>query len=99
MVAMTEPNLISLPDFREREPWGRTKVYEMIEAGELETVYQGKRRYIVTASYRAYIERLRAESNSKRQPSPNPRARSYVGPGGHPPPATAGRKRRRRTAR
>jgi hypothetical protein len=89
---MTEAHLISIPDFIATEPYGRTKVYELIEAGELETVRDGKRRYIVAASYRGYIERLRAESNGKR-PSPNPAAASYVGPGGHPPPAKPPAKR------
>jgi hypothetical protein len=96
---MTQPHLISLSDFLATEPWGRTKLYELIEAGELETVRQGNRRYIVAASYHRYIERLRTESNGKRRPSPNPRAASYVGPGGHPPPAKRGAKGKRRVAR
>lgn len=41
---------------------GRSTVYELIAAGELETVKIGARRLIVAASMDAYIERLRSRS-------------------------------------
>ena len=91
------PHLISISDFINTEPYGRTKTYALIEAGELQTVRDGKRRFIVLASYRSYIERLRADQQPR--PSPNPKAKSYQ-PGGHPPPqAEPERKGRHRVAR
>jgi hypothetical protein len=91
--------LISIPAFIATEPFGRTKVYELLDAGVLESLYVGRRRMILADSYRRYVERLKAESNGKRRPSPNPGARSYVGPGGHPPPAKGGAKSKRQAAR
>jgi hypothetical protein len=96
---MTSTNLlISIPDFLATEPFGRTRLYEMLDAGILETVYVGRRRMIVADSYRQYIEQLRAAANGKRRPSPNPLAPSFA-PGGHPPPARRGAKGKRRVAR
>jgi excisionase family DNA binding protein len=43
---------------------GRTKVYELINAGELESITIGKRRLIVMASYTRLIERRRAAEGS-----------------------------------
>ncbi len=40
---------------------GRTKVYELIDGGELEVVNIGRRRLVVVASIHAYVERLREE--------------------------------------
>jgi len=75
--------LISIPDFIAAEPFGRMKTYELIKAGVLETVTEGRRRLIVADSYRRYVERLRAEAKAPR-PSPNPKAASHS-PGGWPP--------------
>lgn len=44
----------------ERLSCGRSTVYKLIEAGELETVTIGRRRLVVAESVDAYIERLRA---------------------------------------
>jgi len=85
--------LISIPDFLATEPFGRTRLYEMLDAGVLESVYVGRRRMILADSYRRYVERLKAESNGKRRPSPNPRAASHA-PGGHPPAAPQRGRRR-----
>lgn len=38
---------------------GRTKVYELIDAGELETVNIGRRRLVVAESVDQYVKRLR----------------------------------------
>jgi hypothetical protein len=76
--------LKSIPDFIRDEPFGRTQTYKLIDAGALETVYVGKRRFIVAESYRQYVEKLRKEGDGQSRPSPNPRARSYQ-PGGHAP--------------
>jgi hypothetical protein len=39
---------------------GRTRVYELIGAGELDSITIGKRRLVVIESYRKLIERQRA---------------------------------------
>ena len=43
---------------------GRSKVYELLDAGDLESIKIGKRRLIVIDSYRRLIERQRAMSAS-----------------------------------
>ncbi len=82
MVAHMDRLLISISDFIATEPFGRTKLYELIDAGEIETVTEGRRRLIDADSYRRYIERLRLASSAR--PSPNPKAASHS-PGGWPP--------------
>jgi excisionase family DNA binding protein len=44
---------------------GRTKVFELIANGELESIVIGRRRLVPRASIEAYIERLRAEQRAK----------------------------------
>jgi DNA repair protein RadC len=39
---------------------GRTRVYELISAGELASITIGKRRLVIIESYRQLIERRRA---------------------------------------
>jgi len=39
----------------------RSRVYELLAAGELEAVKIGSRRLVVVASIDAYVERLRAD--------------------------------------
>ena len=54
--------------------FGRSRVYELIDAGELESVLIGKRRLIIVESYRQLIERRRGEGN--KLPRPGARGRS-----------------------
>jgi hypothetical protein len=86
--------LISIPNFIATEPFGRTKTYELLDNGELESVYVGRRRMIVAESYRRYVDKLKAATDSKRNPSPNPKAKNYAR-GGHasPTPAQKGTRR------
>lgn len=44
---------------------GRTKFWELINAGELETVRIGRRRMVVWSSVRAYVDRLREQAKSE----------------------------------
>jgi excisionase family DNA binding protein len=39
---------------------GRSKLYQLIQAGEIEAIRLGKRRLVVRESLIAFIERLRA---------------------------------------
>jgi excisionase family DNA binding protein len=43
---------------------GRTKVYEMLDGGELDSIKIGKRRLILIDSYRKLIERQRASTST-----------------------------------
>ena len=45
---------------------GRTKVYEMLDGGELDSIKVGKRRLILIDSYRQLIERQRAATSPPR---------------------------------
>lgn len=40
----------------------RSKVYELLDEGSLESVYVGGRRLVLIASYRAFIDHQRAKS-------------------------------------
>ena len=75
----TTADIITVPvgePFRRISGIGRSQQYELIAAGELDSVLNGRRRLILVASYRAYLDRLRDQENDgKRLPSPNPRAR------------------------
>ena len=52
---------------------GRTRVYELIAAGELDSITVGKRRLIVLDSYRRLIERQRGTPAERPAASPPPR--------------------------
>ncbi len=47
---------------------GRTRVYELISAGELDSVTIGKRRLVIIESYRQLIERQRAVGQKSARP-------------------------------
>jgi excisionase family DNA binding protein len=47
---------------------GKTKLYHLIAAGELETVHIGRRTLILQASIDAMIDRLRGKEGRKAEP-------------------------------
>ncbi len=55
---------------------GRSQQYDLIAAGEIESVLVGRRRLIIMSSYAAYLERQRQKEAAGEigVPSPNPRA-------------------------
>lgn len=57
-----EPLLVSTSRSRQLLDIGNTKVWELIAAGELETVSIGRKRLVTYSSLRAYVERLRAQA-------------------------------------
>jgi hypothetical protein len=75
---------------------GRTKVYELISEGEIESITIGKKRYIVIKSFVDYLHR-QAQS-APALASPNPRAGSRIAAqtSARSPPPTAMEGRRRR---
>ena len=52
----------SIVNFCEMSDLGRSKVYELLDAGDLDSIKIGKRRLIILDSYHKLIERQRASS-------------------------------------
>jgi hypothetical protein len=59
----------TIPEFRRLSGIGRSRIYELLDAGDLESIHIGVRRLILLDSYRRLIERLRA-AVSDRAPTP-----------------------------
>jgi hypothetical protein len=93
--ANTEP----LREFARRRGISPTRVYAWIDAGEIESYLDGKRRYIVVGSYDRLVQRLIKQGGGK-LPSSNPKVRAREAaaaapaPDPAPPPAPAGRGRK-----
>jgi predicted DNA-binding transcriptional regulator AlpA len=72
VVAMaTENDIITatIPEFRRLSGISRSRIYELLDCGEIESVHIGARRLIVLASYKALIERQRAKAQKPARPS------------------------------
>jgi excisionase family DNA binding protein len=52
------PLLVSVPEGQRQLGIGKTKIFELIATGAIETVTIGRRRLIVAASLRDYVDRL-----------------------------------------
>jgi hypothetical protein len=61
------PLLISVSDAKRTLCVGHTKIYELIKAGEIEAVKQGAKTCVVVASTVAYVERLRAAAQARKE--------------------------------
>jgi hypothetical protein len=70
----------TIPEFRRLSGIGRSRIYELLDAGEIESIYLGTRRLILIDSYRRLIERQRTATTPQRR-RPHPREAT---------PATAG---------
>jgi hypothetical protein len=71
----TEIITATIPRFREISGIGRSRIYELLDAGELESVHVGARRLIVVDSYRRLLARLKAgENHGRRRDSADSRA-------------------------
>jgi hypothetical protein len=89
--ANTEP----LREFARRRGISPTKVYGWIDSGEIESYLDGKRRYIVVASYDRLVQRLVKQAPVKLASSnPKAKAREAAAAAAPPPPAPARRKRK-----
>jgi excisionase family DNA binding protein len=64
-------HIITAPvkEFCDLSGLGRTRVYELIASGELESITIGRRRLIVLDSYRRLIERRHASGEKLLRPS------------------------------
>lgn len=56
---MSDKLLLPITEAAERLGVGRTKTYELLDAGELEAVHIGRRRLVAADSIEAYVRRLR----------------------------------------
>lgn len=56
--------LLTVPDAGRALAVGRSTVYELIAAGELETVHIGRACRVTVESIESYVERLRGRMNS-----------------------------------
>jgi excisionase family DNA binding protein len=61
-----QPLLLTIPEAAHRLGVGRTTVYELTSAGELEVVHIGRCARIPTAALDAFVERIRDQSVTKR---------------------------------
>jgi excisionase family DNA binding protein len=61
-----EPSLLRPPEVAQQLGLGRSKVYQLIAAGELRTVHIGRAVRIPTAEVAAFVARLQAEAPSGR---------------------------------
>ena len=52
----------TIPEFRRISGISRSRIYELLSAGELDSVSIGSRRLILIESYRRLIDRLRASA-------------------------------------
>ena len=68
---------VTIPEFLKSSGVGRSKTYELIEAGEIKSVLVGRRRLIVVQSYLDYLARQMQQQAAGigRIASPNPRSR------------------------
>jgi hypothetical protein len=68
---MSEDRITStLTQFVKRSGLGRTKVYEMLAAGELESAKLGRTRVIIETSYARLLARNRVRPKGKGPPQP-----------------------------
>ena len=61
-----EPLLISTGQGRKLLHCGETKLWELMNANEIESVKMGSRRLLLFASVRSYVERLRERAHAER---------------------------------
>ena len=57
--------LLSIPEAMASTSLGRTKIYELIGNGALETVTLGRRRMIPAAALNEWVERLRRKCSGR----------------------------------
>ena len=67
----------TIPEFRRISGIGRSRIYELLDAGDLESVHLGTRRLILIDSYSRLLARLQAAQAEKRpRPATNSEARA-----------------------
>ncbi|MGH7087669.1 MAG: hypothetical protein ACREFQ_02080 [Stellaceae bacterium] len=74
---MSDIITMPVPEFCRASGIGHSRVYALINAGEIGSVLIGRRRLVLVQSYRDYLDRLQKEESAP-LPSPNPRARRQM---------------------
>jgi len=69
----------TIPEFRRLSGIGRSRIYELLDAGEIESIYLGARRLILIDSYRRLIERQRQAGQRPARGGPRPAAHAAAG--------------------
>lgn len=72
-----EPDIITVPvgePFKRISGLGHSRQYELLNAGELESIMIGRRRLIILESYRRLVERRQAEGKKLPRPGRQERA-------------------------
>ena len=59
-----EPLLYTIPEAATALRISRTKLYELLDSGEVESVYIGRSRKIPAEALRIYVNRLRMQTRS-----------------------------------
>jgi hypothetical protein len=92
---MNYRDCISMPvvPFLDASGMGRTKLYELLAAGEIKSVTVGKKRLVIIQSFLNFLER---QAHAAPIPSPNPRSAHVVNGG---PPVDQPRRRDRRISK
>jgi hypothetical protein len=62
-----EPITTTISEFRRLSGIGRSRIYELLDAGELGSVHLGARRLIVIDSYRRLLTKLKAAEAENRR--------------------------------
>ena len=71
----------TIPEFRRLSGIGRSRIYELLDAGDIESIYLGTRRLILIDSYRQLLARLQAapKGGAPRRPRPADATRAAAG--------------------
>jgi hypothetical protein len=77
-VTASHPITATIPEFRRLSGISRSRIYELLDAGEIESIHIGTRRLILMDSYKRLIERQRAAGSQPRTRTPLPRNSSAI---------------------
>ena len=69
----------TIPEFRRLSGIGRSRIYELLDAGEIDSIYLGTRRVILIDSYRRLIERQRQSAQRPAKVGPHPATHAAAG--------------------
>ena len=61
MAMQTDILTATIPEFRRLSGISRSRIYELLDAGEIDSIHIGSRRLVLIDSYRRLIERQRAK--------------------------------------
>ena len=62
LLSKGEKAILSIQDIMDRTGWGRSKVYDAINSGRLETIKDGRRRGSTINQFNRFLDRLETEA-------------------------------------